>query len=74
MAAFLTVRPLSSRTASPVAAFFPTSRLVRRRSIELAGTFTTIWSVTREWLLLLWMLGVVAFSFLVAAGALGLLR
>jgi hypothetical protein len=48
MAAFLTVRPLSPRTASPVAAFFPTSRMVRRRSIELAETFTTIWSVIRN--------------------------
>jgi hypothetical protein len=39
----------------------------------LSGTLKRIWSVTCEGLLLLWMLTVVAFSSLVAAGAMGFL-
>ena len=56
-----------------MAAFFFSSRIPRYRSIELSQTFTTRWSPIREGLLFLWMLGVVAFFFLVAAGAVGLL-
>ncbi len=56
-----------------MAAFFSPSRIPRYRSIELFQTFTTMWSPIREGLLFLWMLGVVAFFFLVAAGAVGLL-
>jgi hypothetical protein len=73
MAAILTDRLLSPRAGSPAADFFPTSRITRRRSIELAETLKRIWSVTCEGLLLLWMLIVVAFFLLIAAGALGLL-
>jgi hypothetical protein len=73
MAAILTDRLLSPRAGSPAADFFPTSRLTRRRSIELAETLKRIWSVTCEGLFLLWMLIVVAFSLLMAAGAVGLL-
>jgi hypothetical protein len=73
MAAILTDRLLSPRADSPAAGFFPTSRVTRRRSIELAETLKRIWSVTCEGLLLLWMLIVVAFSLLMVAGAVGLL-
>jgi hypothetical protein len=73
MAAILTDRLLSPRVGSPAADFFPTSRVTRRRSIELAETLKRIWSVTCEGLLLLWMLIVVAFLLLIAAGAVGLL-
>ncbi|GAC1496813.1 MAG: hypothetical protein NVS1B6_02170 [Steroidobacteraceae bacterium] len=78
MAAFLTDRLLSPRAASPAAVSFPIVRFNRRHLSELSkrcmGTCTTIWSATCEWLLLLWMLGVVASFFLIAAGAAGLLR
>jgi hypothetical protein len=73
MAAILTDRLLSPRAGSPAADFFPTPHVTRRRSIELAEIFRRIWSVTCEGLLLLWMLIVVAFSLLIAAGAAGLL-
>jgi hypothetical protein len=73
MAAILTDRLLSPRAGSPAADFFPASRLTRRRSIELTETLKRILSVTCEGLLLLWMLIVVAFFLLIAAGALGLL-
>jgi hypothetical protein len=73
MAAILTDRLLSPRAGSPAADFPLTPRVTRRRSIELAETLKGIWSVTCEGLLLLWMLFVVAFSLLIAAGAVGLL-
>jgi hypothetical protein len=73
MAAILTDRLLSPRAGSPAADLFPTSRVTRRRSIELTEILKRIWSATCEGLLLLWMLIVVAFSLLIAAGAVGLL-
>jgi hypothetical protein len=73
MAAILTDRLLSPRAGSPAAGLFPTPRVRRRDPIDLSGTLKRIWSVTCEGLLLLWMLTVVAFSLLVAAGALGFL-
>jgi hypothetical protein len=73
MAAILTDRLLSPRAGSPAADFFPTSRVTRRRSIELAETLKRIWSATCEGLLLLWMLIVAGFFFLMGAGAVGLL-
>jgi hypothetical protein len=73
MAAILTDRLLSPRAGSPAAGFFPTPRVSRRDPIDLSGTLKRIWSVTSEGLLLLWMLTVVAFSLLVAAGAMGFL-
>ena len=73
MAAILTDRLLSPRAGSPAADFFPTSRVTRRRSIELTEILKRICRVTCEGLLLLWMLIVVAFCLLIAAGAVGLL-
>jgi hypothetical protein len=73
MAAILTDRLLNPRAGSPAADFFPTSRVTRRRSIELTETLKRIWSVACEGLLLLWTLIVVAFFLLMAAGAVGLL-
>jgi len=72
MAAILTDRLLSPRAGSP-AAFSPTSRVIRRRLIELTAMLKRIWSTTCEGFLLLWMLVVVAFFLLMAAGAAGLL-
>jgi hypothetical protein len=73
MAAFLTDRLLSPRTDSPVSVFSPIPRVRRRRSTDFAETLTTIWREAREWMALLWMLAVVAFYVLMAAGATGLL-
>jgi hypothetical protein len=73
MAAILSDRLLSPRAGFPAAVFSPTPRVKGRRPIELSATFKTIWRVAREWLALLWMLGVVAFSLLMTAGAMGLL-
>jgi len=73
MAAILTDRLLSPPAGPPAADFFPTSRVTRRRFIELCATLKRIWSVTCEGLLLLWMFLVAVFSLLIAAGALGLL-
>jgi hypothetical protein len=73
MAAILTDRLLSPRAGSPAAGSFPTPRVSRRAPIDLCRTLKRILSVTCEGLLLLWMLTVVAFSSLVAAGAVGLL-
>jgi hypothetical protein len=73
MAAILTDRLLSPRAGSTAAALFTTSRVTRRRSIELTETLKRFWSVTCEGLLLLWMLIAVVFSLLIAAGAVGLL-
>jgi hypothetical protein len=73
MAAILTDRLLSPRAGSHAADVLPTSRVTRRRSIQLPETLKRIWSVTCEGLLLLWMLIVVAFFLLMAAGAMGLL-
>jgi hypothetical protein len=73
MAAFLTDRLLSPRAGCPAAVFFLAPRVSRRRSIDLSATLSTIWCVTREGLLFLWMLAVVAFSLLMAAGAAGFL-
>jgi hypothetical protein len=73
MAAIPTDRPLSPAAGSPAVDFFPTARVARCRSIELAETLKRIWGVTCEGLVLLWMLIVVAFSLLMAAGAVGLL-
>ncbi len=78
MAAFLTDRILSPRATSPGAVFFPIVRVDRRFLGELSKTCmrtcTTMWSATCECLLLLWILGVVALFFLIAAGGAGLLR
>jgi hypothetical protein len=71
MAAILTDRLLSPRAGSPAADFSPTSRVTRRRSIELTEIPKRIWSAACEGLLLLWMLIVVAFLLLMAAGAVG---
>jgi hypothetical protein len=73
MAAILTDRLLSPRAGSTAAGFSLTPPATRRRSIEVADTLKRIWSATCEGLLLLWMLVVVAFSLLIAAGAVGLL-
>ena len=73
MAAILTDRLMSARAGYPAAVFSPTPRVSRRHPIDLSETFKTIWSVTREGFLLLWMLAVVSFSWLIAAGAVGLL-
>ena len=74
MAAILTDRLSSPRAGSPTADSFPTSRVSRRRSIELSEMLKRIWSATCEGLLLLWMLIVVAFFLLMAAGAVRCLR
>ena len=71
MAAFLTDRLLSPRAGPPPAAIFPIPRVRRRRSIDLSETVTTIWRAAIEYLALLWMLAVVAFFLLLAAGAAG---
>ena len=73
MAAILTDRLLSPRAGSTAADLLTTSRVTRRRSIELSETLKRFWSVTCEGLLLLWMLIAVVFSLLIAAGAVGLL-
>jgi hypothetical protein len=73
MAAILTDHLLSPRAGSPAAGFFPTPRVSRRDPMDLSWTFKRIRSATCEGLLLLWMLTVVAFSLLVAAGAIGFL-
>ena len=73
MAAILTDRPLSPRAASTAADFSLCPRVSRRHSFDLPETFKTIWRVACEGMLLLWMLAVVAFSLLMAAGAVGLL-
>lgn len=73
MTAILTDRLLSPRARSPAAAFFLLRRDLRRLFVDLTGALKTIWNVTYEGLLLLWMIGVVAFSWLLAAGALGFL-
>ena len=73
MAAILTDRLLSPRASSTAPDLFTTSRVTRRRSIELSETLKRFWSVTCEGLLLLWMLIAVVFSLLIAAGAVGLL-
>jgi hypothetical protein len=74
MAAILTDRLLSPPAGSPAADFVPTSRVTRRQSIQLTETLKRIWRVTCEGLLLLWMLIVIAFVLLMAAGAVGLLE
>jgi hypothetical protein len=73
MAAILTDRLLSPRAGSTAAGFSPTACVSRHHSFDLSETFTTIWRMACEGLLLLWMLAVVAFSLLIAAGAVGLL-
>jgi hypothetical protein len=73
MAAFSTVRLFDPRAVSPAAALPPTRR-IRRRSIDLSQTVATIWRVTREWLLFLWMLAAVSFLLLMGAGGAGFLR
>jgi hypothetical protein len=73
MAAILTDRLLSPRAGSTAAGFSLTPRDSRRYSFGLSETFKTICRVACEGLLLLWMLIVVAFSLLIAAGAVGLL-
>jgi hypothetical protein len=73
MAAILTDRLLSPRAGSPAAGFFPTPRVSRRDPIYSSGTIKRFWSATCQGLLLLWMLAVVAFALLVAAGAMGFL-
>ena len=73
MAAILTDRLLSPRAGSTAADLFSTSRVTRRRSIELSETLKRFWSVTCDGLLLLWMLVAVVFCLLIAAGAVGLL-
>jgi hypothetical protein len=73
MAAILSDRLLSPRAGSPAAGFFSTPRVSRRDPIDLFGTLKRTWSVTCEGLLLLWMLTVVAFALLAAAGAMGFL-
>jgi hypothetical protein len=73
MAALPTDRLLSPRAGFPAAGFFPIPRVRRPDPIELSETLKTIWGVTCEGLLLLWMLAVVAFSLLMAAGAVGFL-
>jgi hypothetical protein len=72
MAAILTDRFLSPRAGSHDADLSPSSRVTRRRLIELTAMLRRIWSTTCEGLLLLWMLIVVAFCLLMAAGAAGL--
>jgi hypothetical protein len=73
MAAILTDRLLSPRAGSTAAGFSLTPRVSRRHSFDLSETFKTIYRVACEGLLLLWMFIVVAFSLLMAAGAVGLL-
>lgn len=73
MAAILTHRLLSPRAGSPAAGLFPTPCVMRRHPTRLFETLKGIWSVTSEGLLLLWMVAVVAFSLLIAAGAVGFL-
>ena len=73
MAAIVTDRLLSPRARTPATALFPLRRAPLRPLVDLAGALKTIWSVTCEALLLLWMLSVVALSLLMAAGALGFL-
>jgi hypothetical protein len=73
MAAILTNRLLRPRAGFPAAGFLSTPRARRRDPIDLSGRFKRIWSLTCEGLLFFWMLGVVVFSLLVAAGAMGLL-
>ena len=73
MAAILTDRLLSPRAGSTAARLSHAAPATRRRSIEFAEALKRIWSATCEGLLLLWMLIVVAFSLLMAAGAVGLL-
>ncbi len=71
MAAILTNRLLSPRADFSAADFLPTSRDLRRFSIDLFETLKRILSVICEGLLLLWMLSVLAFSLLIAACAMG---
>ena len=73
MAAILTDRLLSPRAGAPAAVFMPTPSVIRRHPTELSETLKGIWSVTCEGLLFLWMLAVVAFSCLMAAGVMGFL-
>jgi len=73
MAAILTDRLLSPRADSSAAVFSPTPRVNRRRSFYLTEMLKRSWSVTCEGMFLLWMLIVVAFFLLIAAGAVGLL-
>ena len=73
MTAILTDRLLSPRADSPAAACFSLRRAPRRPLDDTAGALKTIWSVTCEGLLLLWMLSVVALSLIMAAGAIGFL-
>jgi len=73
MAAILADRLLRPRAGFPAAGFLSTPRASRRDPIGLSGRFKRIWSLTCEALLFFWMLSVVVFSLLVAAGALGLL-
>ena len=73
MAAILTDRLLSPRADSPAAHFSLTPHLTRRRLIDLAKILKEIWRGICEGLLLLWMLAVVAFAWLTAAGFMGFL-
>jgi hypothetical protein len=73
MAAFLTDRLLSPRAVPAVAAFPSTPRVTRRRSTDLSPLVRTVMRASGESLLFLWMLTVVAFSLVVAAGAMGFL-
>jgi hypothetical protein len=74
MAAFSTDRLLGPRAGSPAAAaVFRIPRVRRRRPTYLSETVRTIWRAALEYLALLWMLAVVAFCLLLAAGAAGFL-
>jgi hypothetical protein len=74
MAAFLTDRLLSPRTVPAVGAFPPIPGVIRRRSLDHFAAITALLRASVEWLLLLWMLAVIAFFALIGAGAAGLLQ
>jgi hypothetical protein len=71
MAAILTDRLLGPHAGASLVTRALT--LARRRPAGAAGIFKTIWRAVAEWLVLLWLLGIVVFSLLMMAGATGLL-
>jgi len=73
MAAFLIDYRLRLRADSAAPPCFPVRRDRLRCATGLSETFRTIRGMTCEWLALLWMLAVVAFSLLMTAGAAGFL-